>query len=79
MLDRLHKKDTKLPGGIRMSEDREQYWNTFLKTGSAIDYLQYVSARQCTADEEERSGTDSYEQSGNRDGDGFAGISSGRL
>lgn len=62
-----------------MSEDREQYWNTFLRTGSAMDYLQYVSARQCAADEAERNRTDSYEQPDNRDGDGFTGVSGGRV
>ncbi len=62
-----------------MMEDREQYWNIFLQTGSALDYLQYAGARQCSADAVERNETDSYEQPDNRDGDGIAGVSSGRL
>ncbi len=62
-----------------MMEDKEQYWNIFLQTGSAMDYLQYAGASQCSADAAERNGTDSYEQPDNRDGDGIAGIPGGRL
>lgn len=61
--------------------EKDDYWNVFLKTGSAMDYLQYAVAKEseCKSLTTERNSSSQYGEPDNSYGDGITGSTSGRL